>query len=76
MLGFLLYYVIRKICDINGFDPPPSAAAVRASAQQRLNIALAKNVHTTYSDHRDYYPHSALCQHAEHERRRPYARWF
>ena len=24
---------IRKICDITGFDPPPSAAAVRASAQ-------------------------------------------
>ena len=33
---------IRKICDINGFDPPPAAAAVWASEEQRLNTALIK----------------------------------
>ena len=42
---------IRKICDINGFDSPPSAATVRARAQQRLNVALKENVHTSFSDH-------------------------
>ena len=58
---------IRKIWDIDGFDFPPSAAAaVRASAHQRLNIALTENEHTSFSDHRDYYTHSALYQHAEH----------
>ena len=71
-----LFRFIRKICDNNGFDPPPYAAAIRASAQQRLNIALTENVHTSFSDHRDYYTHSALYQHAEHKRRRTYARWF
>ena len=33
-------------------------------------------MHTSFSDHRDFYTHSALYQHAEHERRRTYARWF
>ena len=64
--------LIREICDINGFDPPPSAAA----AQQRLNIALTENVHTSVSDHRDYYTHSALYLHADHEGRHTFARWF
>ena len=67
---------IRKICDINGFEPPLSAAAVRASAQQRFNKALTENVQTSYSDHRDLNTLSVLYQHTEHERRRTYARWF
>ena len=39
-------------------------------------MALTESVYLGSADHRDVYTHSVLYQHAEHERRRTYARWF
>ena len=68
------------ICHVMGTsdisEPPPSASAVRERAQRNLNLALTESVNMSRSDHRDLYTNPILYQHAEHERRRTYARWF
>jgi hypothetical protein len=75
--GIASYAFISNIIDIDNIsEPPPSASAVRTSAQRRLNLALSEPVYMGISDHRDLYTNPILYQHAEHERRRTYARWF
>jgi hypothetical protein len=75
--GTYSFGCLRNIMDIPDISiPPPSAIAVRANAQLKLNQTLFDSINLGHSDHRDLYTHSMLYQHADHERRRTYARWF
>ena len=68
---------LRNIVDIPDISfPLPSAITVRANAQWKLDQTLTDSMNTGLSDHRDLYTHPMLYQHADHERRRTYARWF
>ena len=65
--------IICKICEIDGFCPMPSAAAILASAQQRLNIALTEEAHeffliTVTITHTLYYTNTLIMQGGGHTR--------